>query len=208
MPYNTDYKIHYICHYCASFITIKKFDLIRHLTKQKRCSPMSIDSKISFEDACKLSENKKFYFDTNEIKNITQEEVQKYVDESIEQEMVEEDKIILGSKITDTKYQVMKINKEEFQLYFFDEKIQKYKCYECSSEFASKQLMENHILQKIKCEKVSKINEAIQRSKWKEKYNNFEKIDSILQKCVSNNVDLDHIQLIIDEYIKFRNQSS
>jgi DNA-directed RNA polymerase subunit RPC12/RpoP len=217
MIYTTDYKTHYICHYCANFITTKKFDLNRHLTKQKRCYPEKChpendskndnhnDKKISFEDAFILSENKKFYFHKDEIKNMKNFELKKYVDISIEQGVVQENKMILGSKISENtnsdKYQVMKINKDEFHLYFFDENSKKYKCYECSSEFDSKSLIENHILQKIKCDKVSKMNEAIERAKLKDKYNNYEKIESIVKKCTTNNIDLDNLNYIIDKYI-------
>ncbi len=217
MIYSTDYKTHYICHYCANFITTKRFDLNRHLTKQKRCHPDNDfkndnDKKISFEDASLLSENKKFYFHKDEIKNMTKNELKKYVDISIQEGVIQENKMILGSKISENpnseKYQVMKINKDEFHLYFFDEKIQKYKCYECSSEFDSKSSIENHLLQKIKCDKVSKMNEAMERAKLKDKYHNYEKIESIVKKCTTNNIDLDNLNYIIDKYIFLANQNN
>lgn len=207
------YTTHYICHYCTDFITTKKFDLVRHLTKQKRCFRVS---DISYEEASKLSENKKFYLNKEYIKKLTKEEIQNYVNESIKEGIIinegEEGKIIIQQDLlknsNNEKYQVMKVNKDEFHLYFFDEKIQKYKCHECLSDFESKVLVETHILNKLKCDKISKINEAIERAKWKEQYNNYEKIDSIIKKCISNKVDLDHLNFIVDQYIILTNEKT
>lgn len=202
------YTTYYICHYCANFITTKKFDLVRHLTKQKKCCSYNdtFYEEALFKEAAKISENKKFYLNKDDVPNLTKEELQNYVNESIKEGIVmnkgEEGKIVVSPDlIKDSNYKVMKVNQNEFHLYFYDENIQRYKCYECSSEFNSQKLMESHILQKVKCEKVSKIHEAIVRAKLKEKYNNYEKIESIVRKCTSNNMDLDHLNFLVDQYI-------
>ncbi len=216
MTYNT----YYICHHCADFITTKKFDLVRHLTKQKKCSSYndSFFNESIFKETAKLSENKKFYFKKEDIININKNELIKYVEESIKEATNKPDTINLNKLNVDSNLnhelnhelnhlsEIVKINKEEFEFYFFDEKIQRYKCHECLSEFCSKQLIENHILNKVKCEKATKINEAIERAKWKQKYNHFDKIDLIIKKCVSNKVDLDHLNFIVDQYIQLINE--
>jgi hypothetical protein len=161
------YKTYYICHHCVNFITSNKFDLKRHFQNKSTCKS---NSKYEYEEAIKISENKKIYLKKDEV--IDRNNLSIYINET--EETYEEE-----------------INHDDFMNYFYNEETQKYKCNDCLCEFSSKQLIENHLLHKKKCKKVRKINEEIQK----------EKINSIIQKCELNHIDLNTLHNVIDNYI-------
>ena len=169
------YRSYYICHYCTNYITINKTDIHRHLYSSRLCKS---NDKYTLEDAIQLSLNNKFYFDINE--KIDKNNLIYYIENYDKNNKIEEDLNFI--KNLDLAY---------------NEEKDKYICNICKSEFVSKQLLKNHLIEN-KCEKVNKINQTIKDNK----IINYKKsLLNIEQKCNNHNIPLTKLEELLDNYI-------
>ncbi len=180
------YKTYYICHHCINFITHNKNDLTRHFQSKKTCKK---NYNYNFEDAIKISENRKYYLDKDEI--IDKKNILNYI------------KIYENSNNDDL---IIQYNTEKNELFnhLFDNIKNKYVCNDCKSEFVSKQLIEHHLLYKDKCNKAYILhNEYYKLKNKEEKKVIFENIE---KKCITHHISFHQLEQILDNYISENNK--
>ncbi len=184
------YKTYYICHHCVNFVTHNKNDLSRHFKIKEKCNKIH---KYSYEESELLSKSRKFYIKKDE--NILKSNLIHYID-IYEKNEIGNDDIIIKSK-----YEKDKI----LNNYLIDKNNNIYKCNECLNEFNSKKQIENHLLNKEKCNKFYLLQSEFNKIKLKKEENLKENIfNSIEEKCNKYNLSLEKVNDIIDFYFQFK----
>lgn len=210
----------YICHYCLTYNTENKCDMIKHFNRKTKCECNTLNS---YEEAQILSPSKKYIFNinykklsindilfiitnyndtinyitTNYKKNIknNQNENKEFEKTEIINNEVKNNEII-NFENKNNEIQNIENNKKSHVLdKYFDEIKKKYICIECSSEFCTRQGLERHFNTNI-CIKRQKLNELIIK---KTEYNNMikekQKIKDTLQSTfIQNNNNTQNIQ--------------
>ncbi len=164
----------YICHRCCTYKTIYKSDIKRHIDRKNICKK----NNIIIDDALIiLSIEKKYFFSMDiNVDKLTLENmiyivnnynndlnhINKYYKENnIESENILSLNTLEKNIIEENAIQKNTIEENNNSNSYFYKKDDKFCCKFCNQEFKYKQSVERHILDKVKCEKNQKINNAV-----------------------------------------------
>ncbi len=163
----------YICNYCIDYKSIYKADMKKHLNKKHKCK--SYSEKYTFEEAFDISIIRKYTF-LFDYRNLEQKDyafiVNNYIniDNKINEDftniyfIIENNNQKVYSKICNNKNSDSSLINVNSCLIHNDEEDnenndkQKYKCYNCLTEYASKRSLLKHLENKSLCEYKKKYN--------------------------------------------------
>jgi hypothetical protein len=213
----------YICHYCLTYNTKNKCDMIKHFNRKTKCECNTLNS---YEEAQILSPSKKYIFNINYKKlsindilfiitnyndtinyittnykktiknNKNNEIINEFKNNEVENNEIKNNEIKNNEiKNNEIENNILNNKKSHILDKYFDEIKQKYICIDCSSEFFTRQGLERHFNTNI-CIKRKKLNELIIK---KTEYNNMiqekQKIKDALQSTfIQNNNNTQNIQ--------------
>ncbi len=151
----------YICHYCIEYKTNNLGDLYRHYKRKKKCKCSTI---FTYEEAEKLSKNKKFNF-TFDTKNLSKNDYIYIITHFNEKEnIINKDFMFCNNKvlyIEDNK----KCIKEDDNIEQYDEEFneeedndESHICINCNKEFSSIYSLRRHYLNSKACKKNQELN--------------------------------------------------
>ncbi len=193
----------YICHHCIDYKSIYKTDVKKHLTKKNKCK--SYSEKYSFEEALDLSIIRKYTF-LFDYRNLEQKDyafiIHNYtnIDNKINEDFTNTDlinennnskvlsKICINNNFDLNNNQISIINENNDlnkELIENKEK-QKFVCYNCLTEYASKRSLLKHQDNKSLCEYKKKYNLYLQKSEEIKELNNQNNITN--QNVTNNNM--------------------
>ncbi len=185
----------YICHYCIEYKTNNLGDLYRHFKRKNKCKCLTI---FTYEEAEKLSKNKKFNF-TFDIKNLSKNDYIYIITHFDEKEnIINKDFMLYNNKILyieDNK----KLKEDTNEKIYNDEESneeanESHICINCNKEFFSIYSLKRHYLNSNACKKNQELNKirTIQKKydlilkKDKEKENELNK--NINNTFINNNI--------------------
>jgi hypothetical protein len=180
------YKTYYICHHCANYITFNKSDIVKHYNKLSKCDSIN---QYTYEDAYHLSLERKFYLNKDELHK-----------DNLVDLVLNYSELDINTKKKEIKNlnKIKKLKEISEKIFFIKDK-NKYKCTDCLCEFTTKKDINEHLLNQSNCEKVKSDENNTNKNTYKKIIKN--SYNNIIHKCISENISLQDLELIINNYL-------
>lgn len=209
---NINKNTFYICNYCVDYKTNYKADMKKHLCKKYKCK--SYAEKYTFEEAFDISiirryiflfdyshlEQKDYAFIINNYTNIDNKIYENFTNNEY---IIKNNNEKIYSKICDHKDNIpnclINVNNNELKINDDNtENKQKFVCYNCLTEYASKRSLLKHLENKSLCEYKKKYNLYLQKSEELKvnKENNLSNNNTINNTNIINNSNINNGNII------------